>query len=108
MPRVNGGSPGSPGSAPFMSKIGGSVAPYVVSNFARPRTRLVASAYLVRSQSARLRLFFGTVGWYAGVCAGRLEGLQHPQIGEVVAELLVGEVEAQRSAVHPGRERGSV
>src|SRR5712692_5358976 len=67
MPRVYGGSPGAPGSAPSASKIGGSGAPYVVSNFARSATRLVASAYFVRSHSARLRLFFGTFGWYAAV-----------------------------------------
>src|SRR5438309_1893161 len=66
MPRVNGGSPGSPGSVPSGSKIGGSGAPYVVSNFARSGTRLVASAYFVRSHSARSRLFFGIVAMVRG------------------------------------------
>src|SRR5207248_7952043 len=81
-------------------------APYVVSNFARSGTRVVASAYFVRSHSARSRLFFGTIGWYARVRAprGLVEGLEHPQIGELIKDLLLRQVEAQGSADHARRE----
>src|SRR5207247_11261455 len=70
-PRVYGGSPGRPGSASTRSKIGGSGAPYVVSNFARSTTRLVASAYFVRSHSSRSRLLFGTARWYRPNAVGK-------------------------------------
>src|SRR5438309_11702972 len=106
MPRVNGGSPGSPGSVPFGSKIGGSGAPYVVSNFARSGTRLVASAYFVRSHSARSWLFLGTRRWYPRLCAPRrlTERLQHPEIDELAGDLFCRKIDAERFVYQPGRE----
>src|SRR5947209_9495697 len=86
--------------------MGGNGAPYVVSNFARSGTRLVASAYFVRSHSARSRLFLGTRRWYPRVCAAgrRTERVQHPGIDELAGDLFRGEIGADRLVHQPGRE----
>src|SRR5947199_169722 len=80
-PRVYGGSPGSPGSDPLGSNTGGIRAPYVVSNFARSGTRLIASAYVERSQSARSRLFLGIAAMVAveGALPPRTPGLSRAE-----------------------------
>src|SRR5438093_13223249 len=86
--------------------MGGNGAPYVVSNFARSGTRLVASAYFARSHSARSRLFLGTRRWYPRVCAPRrlTERLQHPEIDELAGDLFRRKIDAERFVYHQGRE----
>src|SRR5438046_7727129 len=85
--------------------MGGNGAPYVVSNFARSGTRLVASAYFARSHSARSRLFLGTRRWYPRVCAPRrlTERLQHAESDELVGELFRRKIDGERFDSLPGR-----
>src|SRR5438477_112857 len=86
--------------------MGGNGAPYVVSNFARSGTRLVASAYFVRSHSARSRLFLGMRRWYPRVCAPRrlTEGLEHPEVDELLCDLFRREIDAERFGHESSRE----
>src|SRR5438445_10605932 len=86
--------------------MGGNGPPYVVSNFARSGTRLVASAYFVRSHSARSWLFLGTRRWYPRLCAPRrlTERLQHPEIDELAGDLFRRKIDAERFVHKPGRE----
>src|SRR5438477_1649409 len=86
--------------------MGGNGAPYVVSKFARSGTRLVASAYFVRSHSARSRLFLGMRRWYPRVCAPRrlTEGLEHPEVDELLCDLFRREIDAERFVHESSRE----